>query len=172
MLKHFCSFRLAAFFAVCAIAPRGAHAQQIVTRGGGRGMYTFELSDGEPISYFLEHSRELELTDNQRQQLIDVRRRLRVQNAPYMRQLDSLRNLLGISLAPRPRISGEDRDALQRFQLQSQPVVDSIRVNNQAAQQEARTFLDDRQRVRLDSLAKTDQEFGQGRGRGGRRPPA
>jgi hypothetical protein len=168
MLKQ--TLRLLSVLTLLVTASRSVHAQQILTRGGGRGMYTFELSDGEPVSYFLEHSRELELTDNQRQSLIDVRRRLRMQNGPYMHQLDSLRNLLGISLEPRARISAEDRDALQRFQLQSQPVVDSIRANNQAAQQESRMLLDDRQRVMLDSLAKTDQGFG--RGRGGRRPPA
>jgi len=161
--------RLFLLLILCAPAWGTARAQTIVQRTGREGLYVFELSDGEPISFFLEHSHELQLTDSQRVSLMDVRRRLRQTNSPFMRQLDSLRQVNGVSLEPRARLSADDRSALQRFQLGSQTVVDSVRANNQAAQQEARTLLNDKQRAVLDSLATTDRSLG--RGRGGRRPP-
>jgi hypothetical protein len=84
-----------------------------------------------------------------------------------MRQLDSLRESLGLSLEPRDRgLTLEDRNKLQRFEQLSQPISDSIRVNNDAAILQARAFLDSAQVVRLDSLVVSE------RGTiGGRRPP-
>lgn len=136
---------------------------RVVQRGGAAG---FELSDGEPISYFLEHARALELTDTQRASLIDIRRRLRLVNAQHMRQLDSVREELGISLEPR-RVTNEDLKALERMRKLTQPITDSIRVNNDAAKAEARALLNQIQVTRLDSLATADRDLIRGR-----RPPA
>jgi Spy/CpxP family protein refolding chaperone len=138
---------------------------RVIRRGAGLG---FELSDGEPISFFLENSKELGLSDEQKDQLIDIRRRLRRTNAPFMRQLDSLRESLGISLEPRPRLIPGEVEAFQRLQLLSQPIVDSMRVNNQTAQAEARAILRDHQRATLDSLVIAARDSSRGRGR---RPP-
>jgi hypothetical protein len=98
---------------------------------------------------------------------MSLRRRLRATNAPFMRQLDSLRETLGISLEPRQRgLSDEDRKKLQRLEQLSQPITDSIKVNNDAANLQARGLLDSVQVVRLDSLVVRE------RGTiGGRRPP-
>jgi hypothetical protein len=84
-----------------------------------------------------------------------------------MKQLDSLRESMGISLEPRPRgLTEEDRTKLQRFQKIAQPITDSIKVNNEAANIQARGLLDSAQVVRLDSLVVRE------RGTiGGRRPP-
>ena len=171
---HRLAHTIRVILALSVVAPAWAtaRAQAIVQRPGGGGVVIFELSDGEPISYFLEHSRSLELSDSQKVSLMEVRRRLRQTNAPFMHQLDSLRELLGVSLEPRPRISPDERQALQRFQLRSQGIVDSVRANNQAAQQEARTYLSEHQRTVLDSLVTSDRTGPSGRGRGGRRPPS
>ncbi len=148
--------------------PTGLVAQDMPTIGVGRGL-TFDLSDGEPISFFLEHSRELELTDSQKMSLIDVRRRLRRTNEPFMQQLDSLRDVVGVSREPRPRLTDADRDALERFRRLSEPVTQVIRANNQTAQAEARTLLTVPQRATFDSLAAHVGDASRGRGRG--RPP-
>jgi len=120
---------------------------------GMRGPITVDLSDGEPISFFLEISRELGLSDAQKTRLMDMRRRLRVQNAPFMKQLDSLRSLAGVELGETGGLSAADREALERFRVWSRPVIDSIRVNNDLARAEVRAMLDQAQRATADSIA-------------------
>jgi hypothetical protein len=154
--------------AILMAAPVAAFAQvmpaQVVRRGGTTGL---AMSDGEPISFILEHAQVLELVDSQRTNLMVIRRRLRAANESYMKQIDSLRETLGISLEPRARgLSDEDRKKLQRLEQLSQPITDSIRVNNDAARLQARSLLDSVQVARLDSL--TVRERGT---IGGRRPP-
>jgi hypothetical protein len=133
----------------------------VVLQGATAGL---ELSDGEPISFFLEHSRFLKLTDDQRTSLIDIRRWVRRVNAPFMNQIDSLRQLLGISLEPR-RLDDEDVRALSRLDSLSKPFVDSMKSNNDAATREARALLQAAQVVTLDSLLALRQAAR------GRRPP-
>jgi len=158
--------------AVCVLAlPASLSAQSMpgeVRRGGGMG--GIELSDGEPISFLLEWSHILELRSDQRESLMGIRRRLRVANAQHMKQLDSLADYLGLSLEPR-RLTEEDRQKLQRFEALSQPITDSIRINNDAAKIQARELLDSVQLVRLDSLAKRAGIGGPAGGRRGRGPP-
>jgi hypothetical protein len=136
--------------------------------GDRGGPLRVELEVGEPVSLFLELARELHLREPQRKQLIEIRRRLRGQNQPYMERLDSLRLLTGVELGPRRRISREDEDALARFNTAARPTLDSIRVNNDIARAEAHAALDTDQRSRMDSIVKaleTDQPR-----RGRRRP--
>lgn len=137
---------------------------QVVRRGAANGM---ALSDGEPISFILEHAQVLDLVDSQRVGLMSIRRKLRAANDPFMKQLDSLREYLGLSLEPRPRgLNDDDRRKLQKFEQMSQPITDSIRINNDAARVQARALLDTAQVARLDSLVVRE------RGTiGGRRPP-
>ena len=155
-------------FAIALSAPLALPAQlmpaRVVRNGAPNGM---TLSDGEPISFILEHAGVLDLVDSQRTSLMTIRRKLRAANDPFLRQLDSVRESMGISLEPRPRgLSDEDRKKLQRLEQVSQPITDSIRLNNDAARLQARTLLDSAQVVRLDSLIVRE------RGTiGGRRPP-
>lgn len=130
-----------------------ALAQRGRPEGGMRGPMTVDLSDGEPISFFLEISRELGLSDPQRSRLMDLRRRLRAQNAPFMKQLDSLRSLAGVELGETGGLTASDRKALERFRVWSRPVIDSIRVNNDMARAEVRALLDATQRALADSIA-------------------
>ena len=147
-----------------AALPAQVMPAQVVRRGGANGM---AMSDGEPISFILEHAQVLDLVDSQRVSLMSIRRKLRAANDPYMKQLDSLREFLGLSLEPRPRgLNDDDRKQLQKFEQMSQPITDSIRINNEAARMQARAMLDSLQVVRLDSLVVRE------RGTiGGRRPP-
>jgi hypothetical protein len=119
---------------------------------GPRGVVSFTMSDGEPISFFLEWSRVLDLTSEQKMRLIEIRRRLRKRNEPWTSKLDSLRDLAGVDLGERARLTARDREALARFDAWSKPVIDSIRVNNDAARAEARLLLDNLQRARSDSI--------------------
>lgn len=137
---------------------------RVIRRGAPNGM---ALSDGEPISFILEHAQVLDLVDSQRVGLMSLRRKLRSANDPFMRQLDSLREYLGLSLEPRPQgLDDNDRRKLQKFEQMSQPISDSIRINNEAARVQARALLDTVQVARLDSLVIRE------RGTiGGRRPP-
>ena len=153
-----------------ACAQRGGGAPPF---GGPRPEFTFDLTDGEPVSFYLEWSRELEVTPEQRTGLIDVRRRLRLQNAPFMKQLDSLREVAGIDLTARRRVDQEDREAFQRFQTMAAPVIDSIRLNNDGARREIRALLDARQVAKGDSRARATRDPRNRREgeRGGRRPP-
>ena len=132
-----------------------------------------EISDGEPVSFFIEHSKELELTDGQRDSLMALRRRLRTQNGSYMRSLDSLRNVLGIDLEPRPRTTDAERAKMERFTQLSAPFADSVRVNNDAARNEAWAMLQVVQRNKVDSLLKDDRanRIRERSGQPGRRPP-
>jgi hypothetical protein len=158
------AFILAVFLNAPLALPAQTMPAQVVRRGGSNGL---ALSDGEPISFILEHAAILDLVDSQRINLMSLRRKLRSANEPFMRQLDSLRESLGISLEPRPRgLNDEDRKKLQRLEQISQPITDSIRVNNDAARVQARALLDSVQVIRLDSLVV--QERGT---IGGRRPP-
>lgn len=147
-----------------AALPAQVMPAQVVRRGAANGM---AMSDGEPISFILEHAQVLDLVDSQRVGLMSIRRKLRAANDPYMKQLDSLREFLGLSLEPRPRgLNDDDRKQLQKFEQMSQPITDSIRINNDAARMQARAMLDSVQVVRLDSLVVRE------RGTiGGRRPP-
>jgi hypothetical protein len=166
------SMRFAAVFTATILSlpaiPAALDAQdmpaRVIRRGAPNGM---ALSDGEPISFILEHAQVLDLVDSQRVGLMSIRRKLRSANDPFMRQLDSLREYLGLSLEPRPRgLNDDDRKKLQKFEQMSQPITDSIRINNDAARIQARALLDSIQVVRLDSLVLSE------RGTiGGRRPP-
>lgn len=150
--------------ALPAIAPAQVMPATVVRRGGANGL---AISDGEPISFVLEHAQVLDLTDEQRAGLMSLRRRLRSANELFLKQIDSLRETLGISLEPRARgLTEEDRKKLQRLEQLSQPITDSIKVNNDAANLQARGLLDSVQVVRLDSLVLRE------RGSiGGRKPP-
>jgi hypothetical protein len=141
--------------APAALLAQGVPAE--VRRGGG-GAGGLTISDGEPISFLLENSSILDLSETQRLSLMGIRRRLRASNAAHMKQLDSLRELVGLTLEPRARgLSEEDRRKLQRFEALSQPIVDSVRLNNDAAKIQARELLDSVQVVRLDSLAQRER---------------
>lgn len=137
---------------------------------GPRGFYTFDLADGEPISFFLEVSHELALNENQRRHLMDIRRRLRETNAPFVARLDSLRSLAGIDLGDRNGINQKDAEALARFNRWARPAMDAMRVNNDIARADARRVLDADQRRRLDSISREDAAImrAERRRRGGR----
>ena len=138
-------------------------------RREGAGVGGLDISDGEPISFLLENASTLDLREAQRISLMAIRRRLRAVNSQHMRQLDSLRELVGLTMEPRERgLSEEDRRKLQRFQALSLPITDSMRMNNDAAKIQARELLDSVQVVRLDSLAL--RERGGVAGRRGRPP--
>ncbi|MEP7381272.1 MAG: hypothetical protein ABI910_06265 [Gemmatimonadota bacterium] len=132
-----------------AVAQRGGAAPPF---GGPRASFSFELSDGEPVSFYLEWSRVLDLTEGQKEGLIDIRRNLRNANAPFMQQLDSLREASGVSMEKRGRVDARDEESLRRFRQWSLPVTDSIRVNNDGARREIRALLDSVQLSRADSL--------------------
>lgn len=152
------------------LLPAGVRAQ----RGGAppfdgpRGALAFELSDGEPVSFYLEWSHELDVTDEQRSQLIEIRRKLRLLNAPFMRQLDSLRQYAGVELGERRRLTESDREALKRFEAWARPVTDSIRLNNDGARAEIRNVLLPLQLARADSINRANREL-RGRRPGERR---
>jgi hypothetical protein len=149
------TFLLVTFFPVAASAQRGAAPPF----EGPRGFYTFDLADGEPISFVLEVSHELALSENQRVHLMDIRRRLRETNAPYVARLDSLRSLAGIDLGDRNGINRKDAEALERFNRWARPAMDAMRVNNDVARSDARRVLDSDQRRRLDSIVRDDEEY-------------
>lgn len=162
--------RFSLLFALTVLAAPSLSSAQampatVVRRGSGAG--GLAMSDGEPISFILEHAAMLDISDSQRVNLMSIRRKLRSANEQHMKQLDSLREMLGISLEPRPRgLSEDDRKQLQRFEQMSRPIADSIKINNDAASVQARSVLDSVQVVRLDSLVLHE------RGTiGGRRPP-
>jgi hypothetical protein len=115
----------------------------------------------------LEYAGQLKLTEEQRAALMQLRRRLRAANAPLLRQLDSLRDLVGVPAEPR-RLGQEDLAAIQRFQRLAQPIVDSLRARAQSAQAEARTLLLPEQIARLDSIIAA---LGAGRAGKNYRPP-
>lgn len=144
---------------------------RVIRRGAGAG---YELSDGEPISYLIEHSKLLQLSEEQKASLMDLRRMLRAQTAPFMRQIDSVREQLGIGLEPSRRSRDDESRVQMRLAELTQPFVDSVKVRNDAARLQARGILDERQRVKLDSLVLAERDVpGAREGRsGGRRPPA
>ena len=152
-LSSLAALSVAALFAfldpTAVLAQRGGGAPPF---DGPRGVVSFELSDGEPVSFYLEWSRVLELTEGQKSGLIEIRRKLRLQNAPFMRQLDSLREAAGVNMATRGRLDERDAASLRRFQEWSAPVTDSIRLNNDGARREIRALLAPPQMTRADSL--------------------
>lgn len=161
------SVRLSLLAAAVAATPcymaaqvTGAQAQPL---GNNAGAYSFELSDGEPISWFLEHSQPLKLTPEQKTSLIGIRRRLRSDNERFMTRLDSVATAVGLTIGERPRLTPDERLALERFNKITQPTRDSIRANNALARAEALTLLNDTQQTRLDSLVTLLQRE---RGRG------
>lgn len=141
---------------------------RVVRRGGGAG---YELSDGEPISYLIEHSRLLELSEEQKTALMELRRMLRASTAPFMKQIDSVREQLGFSLEGRRRPADEEAKARDRLTQLTQPFVDSVKVRNDAARLQARGILDERQRIKLDSLVLSERGAPEGRGGRSGRPP-
>jgi hypothetical protein len=147
---------------VLAGAQRGGAAPPF---DGPRGAFSFEMSDGEPVSFYLEFSRMLDLSEVQKTGLIEIRRKLRIANAPFMRQLDSLREAAGVNMESRGRIDARDQEALRRFSEWSVAVTNSIRVNNDGARRDIRALLDATQIARADSLNREMQDAR------GRRPP-
>lgn len=157
---------------LASLLPAVAAAQ----RGGGsppfdgpRGAFAFALSDGEPVSFYLEWARVLELSEGQKSGLIEIRRKLRAQNAPFMRQLDSLREAAGVNMETRGRLGPRDEEALRRFREWSAPVTDSIRLNNDGARREIRALLGEARMLKADSLNREMQEQRRDRRREG--PP-
>lgn len=151
-----------------ALAQRGGASPPF---DGPRGAFAFELSDGEPVSFYLEWGRVLELSDPQKAGLIEIRRKLRLQNAPFMRQLDSLREAAGVNMETRGRLGPRDQEALRRFEVWAAPVTDSIRVNNDGARREIRALLAEPQLIKADSLNREMQEQRRGRRPEGRARP-
>jgi hypothetical protein len=143
-----------------ALAQRGGASPPF---DGPRGSFAFELSDGEPVSFYLEWARVLELSEPQKSGLIEIRRKLRIQNAPFMQQLDSLREAAGVNMATRGRLTARDEEALRRFQEWAAPVTDSIRLNNDGARREIRALLAESQLLKADSLNREMREQGRGR---------
>jgi hypothetical protein len=138
---------------------------------GRGGPYSFDLSDGEPISWFLEWSQPLKLTPEQKTSLISIRRRLRGDNDRFMERLDSVATAVGLTLGERnARMTADEREALARFNKLTQPTRDSIRANNTLARAEALTLLTSAQTARLDSIMALFQRDRRGpvrRGGGG-----
>ena len=129
-----------------------------------RPMGAVVINDGEPISFVLENAQVIDLREDQRTTLMAIRRRLRAENGPHMKQLDSLREMLGIDMEARPRgMSDEDRKKYERFEALSQPITDSIKVNNDAAKLQARDVLDSAQVAKLDSIATRGRAGAPGR---------
>ncbi len=148
---------------VPALLPAQVMPATVVRRGSGPGSAG---SEAEPVSAILEFASLLDLADSQRVALMDLRRRVRAANAPHLRALDSLRQVLSINTEPRPRgPSEEERRQLARYEELGRPFNDSIRVNNEGARATARRLLDSAQVVRLDSVTSS------GRGRRGPPPP-
>ncbi|MEW5917849.1 MAG: hypothetical protein AB1762_15715 [Gemmatimonadota bacterium] len=144
-----------AFAILLVLLPAVVHSQVSATPQVGRvaGPYSFDLSDGEPISWFLEFSEHLKLTPDQKTSLISIRRRLRHENEAYMERLDSVAESVGLVLGERTaRMSDDDRQALERFNKLTQPTRDSIRANNEIARAEALSLLNKAQTARLDSV--------------------
>jgi hypothetical protein len=114
---------------------------------------SMDMSDGEPISWFLEFSQQLRLTPEQKNSLFSIRRRLRVDNERFMERLDSVAQSVGLSLGERGgRLSADERFALERFNKITQPTRDSIKTNNDIARTEALTLFNTAQTARLDSI--------------------
>ena len=161
------SIRISLFAAACAATPCYVSAQStgavVQPLGNNPGGYSFDLSDGEPISWFLEYSQPLKLTPDQKTSLIAIRRRLRSDNERFMTRLDSVATAVGLTLGERPRLTPDERLALERFNRITQPTRDSIRANNTLARTEALTLLNSVQQTRLDSLITLMQRD---RGRG------
>lgn len=153
----------------CLASPGEAQRGPAPAFDGPRGRLTVDLSDGEPISAFIESSRALGLSEAQKGRLMDIRRNLRTLNKPFMARLDSLRALAGVELGDIGRIRRREAEALTRFNLWARPVVDSIRLNNDLARAEARALLSVEQRRRFDSLVVAGRDV---RGRPARRPGA
>ena len=153
--------RTTLFAAACAATPCYVSAQStgavVQPLGNNRGAYSFELSDGEPISWFLEYSEPLKLTPDQKTSLIAIRRRLRSDNDRFMTRLDSVATAVGLTIGDRPRMTPDERLALERFNNVTQPTRDSIRANNTLARTEALTLLNSVQQTRLDSLISVMQ---------------
>ncbi|MBV6520764.1 MAG: hypothetical protein MNPFHGCM_00882 [Gemmatimonadaceae bacterium] len=154
-MKH-CQFVVLAIVALPLAVE--ASAQTLPVRIVRRGAATLEVTASEPISFFIEHSKDLELTDAQRDTLMALRRRLRAQNAPYVKSLDSLRGVVGLEVEPSPRANEKEREKLDRFQKLSAPFADSIRANNDVARGEAWTWLEPSQRTRVDSILKAERD--------------
>jgi hypothetical protein len=159
--------RISLLVAACAATPSYVSAQStgavVQPLGHNPGGYSFDLSDGEPISWFLEYSEPLKLTPDQKTSLIAIRRRLRGENERFMTRLDSVATAVGLTLGDRPRMTADERLALERFNRITQPTRDSIRANNTLARTEALTLLNSAQQTRLDSLITLMQRE---RGRG------
>ena len=162
--------RLSIYFclalAMSGVVPSALAGQSTVTTspsGFVRGQYTFDLSDGEPISWFLEYSEQLKLKPEQKTSLIAIRRRLRGENERFMTRLDSAAEVSGLTLGEVSRMTPDDRLALERFNKITAPTRDSIRANNDIARAEALTLLTSVQQTRLDSLVL---ELRRDRGRG------
>ena len=152
--------------AMSGVVPRALAGQSTVPTspsGFVRGQYTFDLSDGEPISWFLEYSEQLKLKPEQKTSLIAIRRRLRGENERFMTRLDSAAVASGLTLGEVSRMTPDDRLALERFNKITAPTRDSIRANNDVARAEALTLLTSVQQTRLDSLVL---ELRRDRGRG------
>lgn len=150
--------------AALIVLPVSLPAQSMAPPRLARSEGGLEMSDGEPISFVLEHAQSLDLSESQRMGLMNIRRRLRATNYPFMRQLDSLRESTGIILGARPGgLNEEDRRKLQRFEQLSRPIADSIKVNNDAASIQGRSLLDSAQVVRLDSIILQDRALRSGR---------
>ncbi len=157
VMRHFLA--IVAIVSLAAMPARGEAQRGAAPRfDGPRGYLTLDLSDGEPISSFIEASRLLALSELQKKRLMDIRRALRVQNHPFMARLDSLRQLAGVNLGDRERIRRRDEEALERFNQWARPTIDSIRLNNDLARVEATNVLSVDQRRRIDSILSASRD--------------
>lgn len=144
--------RLSAFLIALAVSPAAFAQRPDPAFEGPRGAFELELSMGEPVSFFLEWSRELELNEPQRLKLMAIRRRLRTQNSGFNARLDSIASAIGVSFGERGRMSEKQRAAIAAFNKLAAPTLDSIRANNDVAKNEVDQVLESFQLVRADSI--------------------
>jgi hypothetical protein len=142
--------------------------------GGGREGPTVGMGgmmEQDPVSFLIENSRELALSDSQVTKLMVVRRHLRMQNAGLMLRLDSARQAAGVKTGEERRADDQaERDRMQRVESALRPVRDSLSANNAAAREEALAALSEEQRARAtELLAKMAKQRPEG-GMRGRRP--
>lgn len=168
----------------------GEHGQHHRGERGARGMRGQQGGRGG-LRMLINRRQQLNLTDAQVQRLTAIQQRLESQNRTLMERLRTQRQQAGLPELRQPRGEGEgraarprrergerpqlteqQRQALQRFREQAQPIREQIRQNQQAAVREAQGVLTEQQRQQVQqwmSQHRGRRGGAEGHGRRGRR---
>ncbi len=123
-------------------------------KSGGLQLSNRDVENISPIKLLIDKRKDLKLTDDQLKQIKDLDGKLKEQNQPLFKALDSLRTAMRSSSTA----GDEDRSSIMSARREVGGVVHDIRATYETSLKDAMALLDDAQRATAEPLLQKHAE--------------